>query len=232
MIWPILSAFFLLSVSCFGQKHEYGIGIGLLTYTGDLSKGYFAQPSLGVQGIYRINFDKDVALKFSGLYGKIKGSDTSSDTFSTLRGASFERTIAEGALTFEYHFLDYRNEKSPIRWSPYFFAGLGVMKIFNLDEEVDHFSSLQTVLPFGIGFKHLIGKQFTAGLEFGARKTFFDELDGISDGDLFDKNYQYGNPNDKDWYHFIGFSFSYILYKIPCNYRYIPNRTLYKRGKD
>ena len=173
-----------------------------------------------------------MAFKFSALYGKIEGKDSGNDPFSNLRNASFERTIAEGTVSFEYHFLDYKNDKSTIKWSPYFFAGLGFMKIFNLDEETDNFSSLQTILPVGIGFKHLIGKQFSAGIEIGARKTFFDELDGISDGDLFNKNYQYGNPNDKDWYHFVGFTFSYILYKIPCNYRYIPNRTLYKRGKD
>jgi len=228
-MWPIVSAFIFLAHSMQAQVHEYGLGVGVITYGGDLSQNILSNPNLGIQGIYRINVDEDVAFKFSILYGKVAGSDdTSKDSFSQLRNASFERTFMEGSVAFEYHFLDYKNDKSTIKWSPYLFAGLGFTKFFNLDQETDNFSSLQTVLPFGIGFKHLMGKQFTAALEFGARKTFFDELDGISDGDLIDKNLQYGNPNDKDWYHFFGVSFSYILYKTPCTYRYIPNRSLYK----
>ena len=100
-------------------------------------------------------------------------------------------------------------------------------KVFNLDKEIDDFGSIQPVIPFGIGFKHLIGKQFSIGLEFGARTTFIDGFDRISEGDPFIKDYQYGNPNDNDWYHFAGFSITYILYKIPCPFRYIPNKTLY-----
>jgi len=227
-VWQILSAFIFTANFIQAQIHEYGLGIGLITYAGDLSQSTFSNPNLGIQGIYRINFDKDIAFRLSLLYGKVEGSDDGGDPFSALRMASFQRTILEGSAAFEYHFLDYKNEKSTIRWSPYLFAGLGFTKIFNLDRDTDKFSAIQTVLPFGIGIKQLIGKQFSAGLEFGARKTFFDELDGISDGDLIDKNFQYGNPNDKDWYHFFGISFSYILYKIPCTYRYVPNKTLYK----
>jgi len=145
-----------------------------------------------------------------------------------VRNASFSRSLVEASATFEYHFLDYKDKNSNIKWSPYFFAGFGITKVLNLDEE-DNFSSIQPVLPFGVGFKHLVGKQFSIAMEYGARKTFFDGLDGISDGDVFDKsNTQYGNPNDKDWYHFLNISFSYLLYKIPCTYKYVPNKTLYK----
>jgi hypothetical protein len=49
----------------------------------------------------------------------------------------------------------------------------------------------------------------------------------VSDSDIFDKNYQYGNPKDNDWYHFAGISLSYILYNIPCIYKYIPNQSIY-----
>lgn len=226
--WPIFSVFLLLASSIQAQIYEYGFGVGIITYGGDLSQGTFDNPNLGIQGIYRINFDKDVSFRLSLLYGKVAGADDGKDLFSAIRTASFERTILEGTAAFEYHFLDYKDGRSTIRWSPYAFAGLGFTKILNLDSETDNFSSLQTILPFGIGFKYLIGKQFSAGLEFGLRKTFFDELDGISDGDLIDKNFQYGNPNDKDWYHFFGISFSYILYKIECKYQYVPNKTLYK----
>ena len=208
------------------------MAIGGMTYAGDLSRGFhFLDQKLGVQGFYRINFDKDVSFKASLLYGKFSGSDSDHpiDAFAQIRNASFERSILEASATLEYHFLDYKDKHSTIKWSPYFFAGFGITKILNMDEDLDNFSSIQPVLPFGLGVKHLIGKQFSVSAEFGARKMFFDELDRISEGDVYDKsNTQFGNPNDKDWYHFLGISFSYIIYKIPCKYRYVPNKTLYK----
>ncbi|MEO9966107.1 MAG: DUF6089 family protein [Reichenbachiella sp.] len=228
---PILSAFLLIHMISLGQKTEFGLGIGGVSYAGDLYRGYeFLNQSPGIQGIYRINIEKDVSFKIALLYGKVSGDDDNPfDALGEIRNASFSRTFLEASASFEYHFLDYKNKNSTIKWSPYFFAGFGLTKFLNLDAQNDSFSSLQPVLPFGGGIKHLIGKQFSMAVEFGARKTFFDQLDGISDGDVFDKtNTQFGNPNDKDWYHFFGISISYLIYKIPCQYKYVPNNSLYK----
>lgn len=228
--WPIISAFLLFSsINANGQFIEYGAGVGMLNYAGDMARGYqFKNLNPAIQGIYRLNFSQIVSLKFGLLYGKVSGSDANpTDRFAAVRNASFSRRIAEGSVTIEYHFLDYKNEKSPIRWSPYFFVGFGFTKLLDVDNTVEDISNFQPVMPFGLGIKHLIGKQFSISLEVGARKMFTDKFDGISDGDLFNKNFQYGNPKDKDWYHFTGFSFTYILYKIPCPFRYIPNKSLY-----
>lgn len=229
LIGPIISALILLGHSAFSQFIEYGGGFGGMNYAGDLSRGYkITDQSPAIHGIYRLNLSEIVSIKFGLLYGKVAGNDdTPIDPFAAIRNASFSRTLIEGSATFEYHFLDYKDDRSLIKWSPYFFAGVGFFKVFNLDKEIDDFGSIQPVIPFGIGFKHLIGKQFSIGLEFGARTTFIDGFDRISEGDPFIKDYQYGNPNDNDWYHFAGFSITYILYKIPCPFRYIPNKTLY-----
>lgn len=229
LMGPIVSAFILLSHISNAQFIEYGGGIGGMNYAGDLSRGYkITKQNPAIHGVYRLNLSEIVSLKFGLAYGKISGDDNDPiDVLGASRNASFSRTLIEASTTFEYHFLDYKNEKSLIKWSPYFFAGFGFFKLFNLDKDIDNFSSIQPVLPFGVGFKHLIGKQFSVGIEFGARKTFFDELDRVSDGDIFQKNFQYGNPNDKDWYHFTGITITYILYKIPCPFRYIPNKSIY-----
>lgn len=227
---PILSAFLLIHVYSFAQRTEYGFALGGVSYAGDLYRGYnIANQNFGIQGIYRINFEKDVSFKAGLLYGKVSGDDSKPyDALGQIRNASFNRSFIEASVNFEYHFLDYKNKNSTIKWTPYFFAGFGLTKFLNLEEE-DNFGSIQPVLPFGAGIKHLIGKQFSLGVEFGARKTFFDLLDGISEGDVYDKtNTQFGNPNDKDWYHFFNISFSYLIYKIPCTYRYVPNKSLYK----
>lgn len=231
-ILPILSAILFLGQFCQAQKTEYGLAMGGISYSGDLYRGYnLLKQNFGIQGIYRININEDVAFKFSLLYGSVSGDDTNPvDALGTVRNASFKRSFLEGSAVFEYHFVDYKHENSSIRFSPYAFGGIGFTNIFNLDRTVDDFSSIQPVLPFGIGIKHLIGKQFTAAIEFGARKTFFDKLDRISTGDTNDKSgFQFGNPADTDWYHFVGISFSYILYKVPCTYKYVPNKSLYRK---
>ena len=55
----------------------------------------------------------------------------------------------------------------------------------------------------------------------------FDYLDGISDGDQRIKDYQYGNPNENDWYFYTGITFTYVLYKIPCPFPYEPNHSIF-----
>lgn len=228
-ILPIISAFILCSFTSLSQKIEYGLAIGGISYTGDLQRGYnLTKQSPAIQGIYRINAAQDVAFKFTLLYGRMNGNDSQQfDALAVERDASFSRSFIEGTAGFEYHFIDYLHKNSTIKWTPYLFAGVGFANFFNLSQE-DSFSKIQPVLPFGMGFKHLVGKQFSAAIEFGARKTFFDKLDGISGGDVFNKtSFEFGNPGDEDWYYFLGVSFSYILYKIPCTYRYVPNKGLY-----
>ena len=227
--WPILSAILIFTFSANAQLIEFGGAIGGLSYAGDLSRGIkVSNQSIGVQAHYRMNLSKIVSTKFSATYGSVSGSDASPiDPAAALRGAEFSRTILEVAAAFEYHFLDYKNDKSRIKFSPYFFTGFGFFRMYGTDPDTDDFGNIQPVLPFGVGIKHLVGKRFSVDFEFGARKLFFDKFDGVSDGDVLDKNYQYGNPNDQDWYHFAGISVSYILYNIPCLYKYIPNKSIY-----
>ncbi len=109
------------------------------------------------------------------------------------------------------------------------FFGLGFVKLNNTATAYEDYLRIQPVLPMGGGVKFLLSKRFTLAGELGARKTFFDYLDGISDGDQSIKNYQYGNPNDKDWYFYTGISLTYVLYKIPCPFPYIPNKSILNR---
>lgn len=211
------------------QYTEFGGGLGLLTYTGDLS------PRLNVRhiapggfGFYRMNVNNVTSLKLGLAAGKLQGSDERPiDVLAENRGYSFDITLIEGSAVMEYYFLDYKHPQSRIRWSPYFFAGFGIFRFFGADESRGDFSKLQPVVPFGVGVKQLVGKRYAVSGEFGLRKTFFDYLDSVSDADPAFKNYQYGNPSSKDWYYFLGLSFTYILYEIPCPFRYVPNRYEY-----
>lgn len=222
-----LMPFYFLSSQLSAQAIELGGGIGGVNYAGDLVRGYnFKHIRPGIFGFYKFNFSDAVSTRVSLTVGKIAGDDSNPiDPLADLRDASFSATVMEGAITFEYNFLDYKHDKSPIKWSPYFFAGFGFARFSGVDTDED-FNEIQPVIPIGIGFKHLVGKKFSAGLELGARKTFFDLLDGISGGDVNNKNFQFGNPSDNDWYYFFGISLSYIFYNIPCPFQYVPNQSM------
>ncbi len=213
----------------YAQYTEFGGGLGAFTYTGDLSPRLNARHvTPGGFGFYRMNLNNVVSLKLGLTAGKIKGSDRNPlDVLGENRNYSFDITLIEGAATMEYFFLDYKHPKSQVHWSPYFFAGFGIFRFFGADESRGEFGKLQPVVPFGVGIKQLVGKRYAVSGEFGLRKTFFDYLDSVSDADVTFKNYQYGNPSSKDWYYFLGFSLTYILYEIPCPFRYVPNRYEY-----
>ena len=76
-------------------------------------------------------------------------------------------------------------------------------------------------------------------------KRYHDEVQKITDSSIsdienitglnlpnsniqnFNKNYQYGSGNDKDFYYFTGISISYIFYRIPCPKDSAPINSIY-----
>ncbi len=211
------------------QFIEFGGGPGIMNYSGDLVRGYsFSTTTLAGSVYYRMNFSEIVTLRLAATIGKAKGSETPIDAFATQRDHSFSNSILEFSSIFEYHFFDFKSQKSRRDWSPYVFGGFGVMSVGDIPAN-SNVGKVQPVLPVGFGFKYLVAKKYSIGFEAGARKTFYDHLDGISDGDQTIKDYQYGNPKDDDWYFYSGISFSIILFNIPCPFPYIPNNSLLSR---
>ncbi|MEM6641488.1 MAG: DUF6089 family protein [Bacteroidota bacterium] len=222
--WILLLSFSSTSA----QFMEFGGGLGSMNYSGDLVRGYsFSTSSLAGTAFYRMNFSEIFTVRLGATLGTLRGAETPIDAFAVQRDQSFSARLLELSSVFEYHFLDFKTKNAPVNFSPYIFGGLGVLR-YNAptDEEVGRF---QFSLPMGVGFKYLIQKRFTVSIEAGARKTFFDYLDGISDGDITNKNYQYGNPKDDDWYFYSGLSFSIILFNVPCPFPYNPNQSLLAR---
>ncbi len=213
----ILSTILSIQIG-FAQRSEVGFGIGTLNYTGDLVRNYnFAYSKPAGTVFYRANLNKALSFKASVVAGKIGANDSRPiDAFSTARNASFNLFLFEAATTFEYHFLDWRDSKRMIRFTPYLFGGLGLFGISGVQNKAAEYSNVQGIIPFGVGFKYVLNPKWYIALEIGARKTTFDYLDNISDGDLTNKNYQYGNPLDNDTYYFLGVTFTHTFYTIPC----------------
>jgi len=220
-----LRGIFLLSLMFFttlvlAQKNEFGLGVGGFNYAGDLMRGYHLENvKPGILGYYKRNLDNIFSVRGSLTGGMISGTDRNPiDPFGQNRNASFQSFIIEAAGMMEYNFLDYKAEHVQIRWSPYLFLGISGFTFFGGDQDLNGSSTVQLAIPFGGGFKYAINPNITLNLEIGIRKLFFDRLDGYSDGDVTNKNYQYGNKYDQDWYNFIGFSVSYLIWDIPCPY--------------
>lgn len=215
-LFPLL----FFSTLVLAQKNEFGVGLGGFNYAGDLMRGYHVENvKPGILGYYKRNIDNIFSARASLTGGMISGTDDNPiDPFAQNRNASFQSFIVEVAGMMEYNFLDYKAEHVQIRWSPYLFLGISGFTFFGGDQELNGSSTVQLAIPFGGGFKYAINPNITLNLEIGIRKLFFDRLDGYSDGDITNKNYQYGNKYDQDWYNFIGFSVSYLIWDIPCPY--------------
>ena len=129
-------SFLIVALSTSAQFIEFGGGVGSMNYAGDIVRGYsFSTSSLAGTGFYRMNFSEILTLKLALTIGKVRGSETPIDAFAEERGHSFSSTILEGSAVFEYHFLDFKTEDSPVNYSPYIFGGIGLLiySIFRQD---------------------------------------------------------------------------------------------------
>ena len=215
--------------SLFAQKHDIGLGLGAANYTGDLVRTYSLRTHRPAGwAFYRYNLNNAVSLRGSLSLGWINGSDNPpADAFAAARNRpAFNTFLTEIGGTAEYHFLDYKDPKARIDWSPYFFGGIALFmnRGYSRNEKATSYNSLQPSIPVGVGFKYRISPYFTLGYEWGARKTFFDYIDNtgafLPQETGTGKNFQYGNIHNKDWYYFTGITLSYTFWTIPCPFTF------------
>jgi hypothetical protein len=221
----------LISLNGFGQLRqqiEVGGGLGTLNYTGDLSRTYnfsFSRPAATV--FYRYNLSHVISLKTGFTFGSLAASDKTNpiDAAAGVRNASFKVSLAELAPVFEYHFLDWRDARNKVKFTPYLFTGLGMFFFsrHKTNPSGASYSNVQLSLPVGGGIKYVISPYWYVAAEFGIRKTFFDELDNVSGGLRSRKTvsggqyaFPFGNKYDLDNYFFLGFTLSHTFYQIPC----------------
>jgi len=210
---------FFLSEAQISQRTEIGGGLGVFNYTGDLVRTYDLTTSKpAATFFYRSNISKVISFRTSFTGGQLAASDQNSpiDLFAAKRAASFDFFLLELSGVFEYHFLDWRDDKRRLRFTPYLFSGVALFGIAGAPNKTAPYSNVQMAIPIGGGMKYVLNPRYYISFEIGIRKTFFDYLDNISSGTQSFKNYQYGNPNDTDNYFFSGITLTYTFYDIPC----------------
>ncbi|TAL67424.1 MAG: hypothetical protein EPN88_07510 [Bacteroidetes bacterium] len=198
--------FFFIALALSGQRNaDYGVFAGVSSYLGDINPNRLLYSPLPAGGIfYRYNFHPRQALKVSFLYGGIRGNDLDfNNTFQRTRAASFSGTVGEWALQYEFNFLPYSTEGKQWDYTPYLAAGAGIVFINSVT------FTYEPVIPFSFGFKVNVYKNIGLEAEYGFRKTFYDNFDGLKD---------LVAPSDvawihnNDWYSFTGIAVTWKIY--------------------
>ena len=184
---------------------EFGIMGGVFNYTGDISPTYrfqFHRPGGFI--FYRHNFTNLTSvLRFNLGFGSITADESVFD-FPTQqqRQFSFSNNLIEFSALYEYNFFNFRDYDGIFYMSPYLFGGLGLVTSIGQESTA--------VIPFGVGVKFRVAKFYNLGIEFGARKSFSDMIDGFGDDATL------SSSHNNDWYYFTGLSFSKTVYKEIC----------------
>ncbi len=198
--------FISLTVYLSGQRSaDYGVFVGVSSYIGDINPDkllYAPLPAFGV--MYRYNLHPRQALRTNIFYGGLRADDLDFDNdYQNTRAASFSGSVLEWALQFEFNFFPYTTEGKSWDYTPYFAAGAGIALVNT------NTMAYIPVIPFSIGFKVNIHKNLGLEAEYGFRKTFYDNFDGLKD---------LVAPSDvawlhnNDWYTFTGVTFTWKFY--------------------
>lgn len=207
----------------YGQIYEAGLMAGSSFYIGDLrpymNPGDLFQDNRFAGGfLLRYHHNQHVALRLNMLWANIAGHETNSSYIIDGGNYSFNTSIYELSLQGEINFLPFTPGDEETRFTPYIFAGTGGFYYSLTPSGVhDAESAIDQNFLIGIGFKLNLSANTTAGIEWGMRSAWTDDLDysqQISPA---------GNPKSNDWYSFAGISISYKFLdrsRPPCPLRF------------
>jgi hypothetical protein len=201
-----ITLFVMISLTLSGQrKSDYGVFGGVSSYFGDINTGrplYAPLPAAGL--FYRYNLNPRQSLRANIFAGGLRGSDADFDNdFQQSRDASFSGMVAELAAQFEFNFFPYATDGKRWNYTPYLAGGIGVSFVNTQG------LTYVPVIPFSIGFKVNVYKNLGLEAEYGFRKTFYDNFDGLNDQVAAE---DHGWLHNNDWYSFTGICLTWKIY--------------------
>jgi hypothetical protein len=202
--WLLL--FLFLSFTLSGQrKGDYGIFGGVSSYLGDINPNRLLYSPLPAAGLfYRFNFNPRQALRANLFMGGLHARDLDfKNSFQQARGASFSGTVGEFALQYEFNFFPYSTMGKKWNFTPYLAIGAGLAFV-----NTTAFTYVPSI-PLSVGFKIKVYKNLGLEAEYGFRKTFYDNFDGLKDL-IAPSDYSWMHNND--WYTFTGISVTWKIY--------------------
>jgi hypothetical protein len=204
LFWFFL--FTSISLSITGQrKSDFGVFAGVSSYIGDINPNKLMYKPLPAGGLfYRYNLHPRQSIRTSLIIGGVRASDLDfKNDFQQARAASFSGYVGEWAGQFEFNFLPYSTKDKRWNYSPYIAAGVGIAFINTV------VFAFQPVIPFSVGFKINFYKNLGLEAEYGFRKTFYDNFDGLKD---FVAPSDYSWLHNNDWYSFAGLALTWKMY--------------------
>lgn len=190
-------------------RAEIGAGAGLIGYLGDyngsLTNGI--QPMGEVIGRYK--FNPRNALRFSVMYGQIKGNANGTGTWYPEDAAgktSFSSSLVDIGIGYEYNFWPYgtgREYRGAKPFTPYITIGLGATVAGGSGD-----GAFGMNIPLGVGVKYKLATRLNLGMEWAMHFSTSDELDGVKDPYGIKSSGMFKNT---DCYHTLKLSITYDI---------------------
>ena len=193
-------------MSAAGQRNsDFGVFAGVSSYLGDINPNRLMYSPLPAGGLfYRYNFHPRAAVRTNLFFGGLRADDLDfNNSFQTARAASFSGSVGEWSLQFEFNFLPYSTQGKPWDFTPYFAGGMGLAFINSTE------FTYKPIIPFSFGFKVNLYKNLGLEAEYGFRKTFYDNFDGLKDL-VAPSDFAWIHNND--WYSFTGIALTWKIY--------------------
>jgi hypothetical protein len=218
-------AFICITSTSKGQINEIGLFVGGSNYIGDIGSEYYINPNNLMGGIiYKWNVNPQMALRGTFTYAQLSDDDANStNSARQQRGLRFTNSIKELAVGLEYNYFSYNIDNSQQKQTPYLLFELAVFNYNVVTEEVapedyNYGSKISVAIPFGVGYKFRIARDFAMAFEVRATYTFTDEIDYnyFSEGSDKIPSLEFGNPNNNDWYMLTGITLTYAFGRPPC----------------
>jgi len=223
----IFTMVFILCVPARSQdeyRAEIGVQGGGNIYAGDVNTiarlDYFVQNMKNIQpdfgAFFRYRFNPRTALRLGYDYSSVNGLYKFSETTSQM--LSQQLHILD--FTGEYNFFDLENDpykRYSKKFSPYIFAGLGVMLMPNTMNIYN--KKYSAIFPFGIGLKVKIAQRWNFNLQWANNLLLGDNLEGLLM--MYDSNIDSWksriNPMNNDLLSGINMGISFDFWKKGCN---------------
>ena len=187
------------------QEGEFGIGLGVAHYFGDLNtRARLNRAKLATSVFFRKNFGNYIALRVGASFAQLGYSDiyNKHNTYMYSRNLSFNSKVWELALQGDFNFFRFMPGEPEFRFTPYITFGVGVFsydpyaylqnqKIFlrplgtegqgsGLYPDRKQYSTMAISIPFGAGIKYSLNESTNIGFEILHRFTNTDYLDDVS----------------------------------------------------
>lgn len=187
-----------------GQIYDFGAGMGVAGYVGDL------QPTVDPTNIrtgggvwFKYNYNPHWGVRVGYFTTNISGDDANAtNSFQLARNLNFDTYIAELNATIEFNFLRYITGHHKFNHTPFLFAGVARFRFnptttlngqlielqpigtegqgLDVFPDRDPYNLVAISIPFGIGYRWNFYKFHSLTFEISGRYALTDYLDDVS----------------------------------------------------